>query len=160
MDESVINGANLFFPAQIGIPQDVSNNQWLLGLVNGAPYVRPFSPLGCRSGSYFLTGRVLRVALLRCYRLLALDATEQVLRAAGNHLYLRLHLLHHLFLARLHQHVVAPVHRAFHSWFRDRPEIRHRSRLCRRVYSSSHPRRSGHDVVRLAWNSVWPENVN
>ena len=40
MDESVINGANLFFPAQIGIPQDTSQNQWLLGLVNGAPYVR------------------------------------------------------------------------------------------------------------------------
>ena len=43
MDESVINGANLFFPAQIGIPQtgpDASRNQWLLGLVNGAPYVR------------------------------------------------------------------------------------------------------------------------
>ena len=40
MDESVINGANLFFPAQIGIPQtgpDASRNQWLLGLVNGAP---------------------------------------------------------------------------------------------------------------------------
>ncbi|KAI1791312.1 MFS sugar transporter [Ganoderma leucocontextum] len=39
MDESVINGANLFFPAQIGIPQDQSANQWLLGLVNGAPYL-------------------------------------------------------------------------------------------------------------------------
>ncbi|KAI0737526.1 hypothetical protein C8Q80DRAFT_1115079 [Daedaleopsis nitida] len=39
MDESVINGANLFFPDQIGIPQDVSTNQWLLGLVNGAPYL-------------------------------------------------------------------------------------------------------------------------
>ncbi len=43
MDESVINGANLFFPDQLGIPQkgdNASNNQWLLGLVNGAPYVR------------------------------------------------------------------------------------------------------------------------
>lgn len=39
MDESVINGANLFFPDQIGIPQSDTNNQWLLGLVNGAPYV-------------------------------------------------------------------------------------------------------------------------
>ncbi|KAI0633858.1 hypothetical protein C8Q77DRAFT_819219 [Trametes polyzona] len=42
MDESVINGANLFFPQQLGIPQDgpnASNNQWLLGLVNGAPYL-------------------------------------------------------------------------------------------------------------------------
>ncbi|KAI0326831.1 hypothetical protein GY45DRAFT_1356013 [Cubamyces sp. BRFM 1775] len=42
MDESVINGANLFFPDQLGIPQkgaDASRNQWLLGLVNGAPYL-------------------------------------------------------------------------------------------------------------------------
>ncbi|OJT05084.1 Major myo-inositol transporter IolT [Trametes pubescens] len=42
MDESVINGANLFFPDQLGIPQqgpNASNNQWLLGLVNGAPYL-------------------------------------------------------------------------------------------------------------------------
>ncbi|KAI0666654.1 hypothetical protein C8Q78DRAFT_1197679 [Trametes maxima] len=42
MDESVINGANLFFPQQLGIPQtgdDASKNQWLLGLVNGAPYL-------------------------------------------------------------------------------------------------------------------------
>ena len=45
MDESVINGANLFFPDQFGIsqtigtPSQLSRNQWLLGLVNGAPYV-------------------------------------------------------------------------------------------------------------------------
>lgn len=42
MDESVINGANLFFAGQFGIPQtgpDASRNQWLLGLVNSAPYV-------------------------------------------------------------------------------------------------------------------------
>ena len=43
MDETVINGANLFFASQLGIPQegpDQSRNEWLLGLVNGAPYVR------------------------------------------------------------------------------------------------------------------------
>lgn len=43
MDESVINGANLFFAPQFGIPQNgpeaSSRNQWLLGLVNSAPYV-------------------------------------------------------------------------------------------------------------------------
>ncbi|KAI0778880.1 hypothetical protein BD413DRAFT_464840 [Trametes elegans] len=42
MDESVISGANLFFPDDFGIPQtgpNASNNQWLLGLVNGAPYL-------------------------------------------------------------------------------------------------------------------------
>lgn len=41
MDESVINGANLFFPGQFGInPAVSSRNSWLLGLVNAAPYVR------------------------------------------------------------------------------------------------------------------------
>ncbi|KAJ3531539.1 hypothetical protein NM688_g7559 [Phlebia brevispora] len=41
MDESVINGANLFFPTQFGInPESSRRNQWLLGLVNAAPYVR------------------------------------------------------------------------------------------------------------------------
>ena len=45
MDESVINGANLFFPKQFGIDPGLSNgankNQWLVGLVNSAPYVCP-----------------------------------------------------------------------------------------------------------------------
>ena len=40
MDESVINGANLFFAPQFGIDPTTSGiNQWKLGLVNAAPYV-------------------------------------------------------------------------------------------------------------------------
>ncbi|KAL6300612.1 hypothetical protein BKA93DRAFT_828919 [Sparassis latifolia] len=44
MDESVINGANLFFvaPDQLNLPQTgprASRNQWLLGLINSAPYL-------------------------------------------------------------------------------------------------------------------------
>ncbi|GJE88506.1 sugar porter family MFS transporter [Phanerochaete sordida] len=45
MDESVINGANLFFPRQFGIDpgtmggSGTNRNQWLLGLVNSAPYL-------------------------------------------------------------------------------------------------------------------------
>jgi len=42
MDEAVINGANLFFAPQFGISQtvgDTGRNQWLLGLVNSAPYL-------------------------------------------------------------------------------------------------------------------------
>ena len=44
MDEAVINGANLFFADQFGIGKegDQSRNQWLLGLVNSAPYVGGF----------------------------------------------------------------------------------------------------------------------
>ncbi|KAL4252611.1 major facilitator superfamily protein [Abortiporus biennis] len=43
MDESVINGANLFFAPQFGLDindgPNASRNQWLLGLVNSAPYL-------------------------------------------------------------------------------------------------------------------------
>ncbi|KAH9948984.1 hypothetical protein B0H21DRAFT_731013 [Amylocystis lapponica] len=44
MDEAVINGANLFFAPQFGLDTSPSNpqagrNQWLLGLVNSAPYL-------------------------------------------------------------------------------------------------------------------------
>ena len=42
MDEAVINGANLFFAPQFHIDPNTGNtaqNQWLLGLVNSAPYV-------------------------------------------------------------------------------------------------------------------------
>ncbi|RPD60525.1 hypothetical protein L226DRAFT_387707 [Lentinus tigrinus ALCF2SS1-7] len=50
MDESVINGANLFFPSQFGIQPapgaSASREQWLVGLVNSAPYLG-CSVLGC-----------------------------------------------------------------------------------------------------------------
>ncbi|TFK54520.1 hypothetical protein OE88DRAFT_1655224 [Heliocybe sulcata] len=51
MDESVINGANLFFAPQFGIDPNsgdanAGRNQWLLGLVNSAPYLC-CAVLGC-----------------------------------------------------------------------------------------------------------------
>ncbi|KAK9452060.1 uncharacterized protein V1518DRAFT_49370 [Limtongia smithiae] len=39
MDETVINGANLFFPSQFGIGSDSGRDTWLVGLVNSAPYL-------------------------------------------------------------------------------------------------------------------------
>ncbi|KAJ3852296.1 MFS sugar transporter [Lentinula lateritia] len=71
MDESVINGANLFFATQFGIDvkaNDNGKNQWLLGLVNSAPYLC-CAILGCwltdplnrflgRRGTIFLTAMV------------------------------------------------------------------------------------------------------
>ncbi|KAM5545339.1 hypothetical protein V8D89_000952 [Ganoderma adspersum] len=72
MDESVINGANLFFPAQFGIDPGpgtgANKNQWLLGLVNSAPYLC-CSVLGCwltdplnqwlgRRGAIFVTAMI------------------------------------------------------------------------------------------------------
>lgn len=53
MDESVISGAQLFYPKQFGISPEPSiagaqagRNQWLEGLVNGAPYLC-CAVLGC-----------------------------------------------------------------------------------------------------------------
>lgn len=39
MDESVINGANLTYPAGLGIGSDSQRDSWLQGLVNSAPYI-------------------------------------------------------------------------------------------------------------------------
>ncbi|CDK29288.1 unnamed protein product [Kuraishia capsulata CBS 1993] len=39
MDESVINGANLFFPQGFGIDNGTKRDTWLLGLINSAPYL-------------------------------------------------------------------------------------------------------------------------
>ncbi|KAK9458184.1 hypothetical protein V1511DRAFT_491971 [Dipodascopsis uninucleata] len=39
MDETVINGANLFFPSQFGIGSSSSYDTWIVGLVNSAPYL-------------------------------------------------------------------------------------------------------------------------
>ncbi|KAK9465697.1 hypothetical protein V1512DRAFT_265182 [Lipomyces arxii] len=39
MDETVINGANLFFPTQFGIGSTSSFDTWILGLVNSGPYL-------------------------------------------------------------------------------------------------------------------------
>ncbi|TYJ56663.1 hypothetical protein B9479_002593 [Cryptococcus floricola] len=45
MDESVISGAQLFFPSQFGIgepnisPQYANNHEWIMGITNGAPYL-------------------------------------------------------------------------------------------------------------------------
>ncbi|KAK0195228.1 hypothetical protein F5146DRAFT_996907 [Armillaria mellea] len=70
MDETVINGAQLFFPRQFGIDPhatdgNASKNQWILGLVNSAPYLC-CAVLGCwlthplnqwfgRRGTIFIT---------------------------------------------------------------------------------------------------------
>ncbi|KAF5354424.1 hypothetical protein D9758_010723 [Tetrapyrgos nigripes] len=69
MDESVINGANLFFAKQFGIDPDVSDrNSWIFGLVNSAPYLccavlgcwltDPLNRLFGRRGTIFITALV------------------------------------------------------------------------------------------------------
>ncbi|CDO94392.1 unnamed protein product [Kluyveromyces dobzhanskii CBS 2104] len=39
MDETVINGANLFYPKELGLGTGSKRDDWILGLVNGAPYL-------------------------------------------------------------------------------------------------------------------------
>ncbi|RPD58597.1 hypothetical protein L226DRAFT_466400 [Lentinus tigrinus ALCF2SS1-7] len=70
MDEAVINGANLFFPAQFGIEpppgKGATREQWLIGLVNAAPSLccglfgcwvsDPLNRLLGRRGTIFVAG--------------------------------------------------------------------------------------------------------
>lgn len=39
MDETVVNGAQIFYKVQFGIGTKASRDTWLVGLVNGAPYL-------------------------------------------------------------------------------------------------------------------------
>lgn len=50
MDESVVNGANLFFPLAMGIPS-MKNSDLIEGLVNGAPYL--CSSIVCWTSDYW-----------------------------------------------------------------------------------------------------------
>ncbi|GAA6055015.1 hypothetical protein NBRC10513_005677 [Rhodotorula toruloides] len=81
MDESVTNGANLFWPLAMSLDTtagpnnpDASYNEWILGLVNGAPYLC-CAVLGCwltaplnnwlgRRGTIFLTAFISAAACI------------------------------------------------------------------------------------------------
>lgn len=39
MDETVVNGAQLFYKEQFGIDSESSRDTWLVGLLNSAPYL-------------------------------------------------------------------------------------------------------------------------
>jgi MFS family permease len=66
IDETVVNGAQIFYSKQFGIADKTNmTNTWLLGLVNGAPYLCcailgcwltvPFNNWFGRRGTVFLT---------------------------------------------------------------------------------------------------------
>ena len=65
MDETVVNGAQLFYAGQFGIGGDDARSTWLVGLVNAAPYVccafvgcwltSPFNEWFGRRGTIFIT---------------------------------------------------------------------------------------------------------
>ena len=65
MDETVVNGAQLFYTPQFGIGGDDPRSTWLTGLVNSAPYIccafvgcwltSPFNKLFGRRGTIFIT---------------------------------------------------------------------------------------------------------
>lgn len=128
MDETVVNGAQLFYASQFHIDPGVGGaaggrNQWLLGLVNSAPYVCTTSrhPLqGC--SQIDLTVMLRRVGLLvdgssmwhfPLHARTTLDShhnqVEQIVRTSGNNLYHRNILFLDLYLARRDQLVAPPL---------------------------------------------------
>ncbi len=68
MDETVINGANLFYPEDLGLSEDNSRNNWLKGLVNSGPYLccgciscflaDPLNKLFGRRGTIFISSLI------------------------------------------------------------------------------------------------------
>lgn len=46
MDETVVNGAQIFYKVQFGIGSKSQRDTWLVGLLNGAPYLC-CAVLGC-----------------------------------------------------------------------------------------------------------------
>ncbi|KAJ5501898.1 Major facilitator superfamily domain general substrate transporter [Penicillium fimorum] len=65
MDQTVVNGAQIFYKYQFGIGKESSRNAWILGLINSAPYLCcafisswltvPFNHWFGRCGTIFLT---------------------------------------------------------------------------------------------------------
>lgn len=153
MDEAVINGANLFFADQFGIgtksPGDAGRNQWLLGLVNAAPYVSLVFMTEA-SVDFLLP---IKVSLLCLCRMLAHGPTEPLLWSSWNHFHHRNLLFPHLYLARRHQLMGTPLRCTVLPWTRYWSEVRYRSRLCCRMCTSGHSWRSGHDVADV--DGVW-----
>lgn len=74
MDETVVNGAQLFYAGQFGIGGDDWRSTWLVGLTNAAPYVccafvgcwltTPFNDWFGRRGTIFITCLVSAIACL------------------------------------------------------------------------------------------------
>ncbi|GAA5985666.1 hypothetical protein JCM10908_007062 [Rhodotorula pacifica] len=79
MDESVTNGANLFWAPQFGLntgegAPNAANNEWILGVVNGAPYLccallgcwltAPLNNLLGRRGTIFVTATISALACI------------------------------------------------------------------------------------------------
>jgi hypothetical protein len=71
MDEAVINGANLFYAPQFHIDSNSGNasrNEWILGLVNSAPYVRPVLQIHRHSNLLTIVVALLRHTWLLAHR--------------------------------------------------------------------------------------------
>ncbi|GFF51037.1 probable polyol transporter 6 [Aspergillus udagawae] len=74
MDETVVNGAQIFYKTQFGIDDETSRSRWLLGLVNAAPYLCcavlgcwlavPFNAWFGRRGTIFITCCISAIACL------------------------------------------------------------------------------------------------
>ena len=74
IDQTVINGANIFFRPDFGIEEATERNEWILGVVNSAPYFScalvacwltdPLNRYFGRRGTIFIT---CAIASLTCF---------------------------------------------------------------------------------------------
>lgn len=71
MDESVISGANVFYPDQFDLPEGTTRD-WYVGLINGAPYL-------CRSVTVLLDLPLLTLKSLTAVLSLAAGLVQPLL---------------------------------------------------------------------------------
>ena len=115
MDESVISGANVFFPAQFGIDPGLmsikgsgggaSRNQWLLGLVNSAPYVGLISYITDPTSPH----RMFFSALLRLHILPSHFSSQSRSWTPRHYIRYRLHIICSLHMERCQQLLAASL---------------------------------------------------
>ena len=147
----MINGANLFYAPQFGIDPGVnggqgseaSRNQWLLGLVNSAPYVRS----SCLCAFHLLTHSC-TPALLRRARLLAQLASKQLARPPRDDLPHRVHLLRGVHLAGRDELVAASFRRALRARAGNWAEVDDGASVCGGVRAAGDSWCACDDVVR------------
>lgn len=94
-------------------------------------------------------GQLGTLSLLCAHRMLVDRSFQPLLRTSGHNLHHLCLLCPRLFLAGLHQHLVAHVHRSFRTRVWDWSQIRHGAHLRRRNCTQSHPRCPRHAMANV-----------
>jgi hypothetical protein len=144
MDETVVNGAQLFYPEQFGIGSKSTHDALIVGCKQSArgtlQSLTSYSPC---------SHQLRAVPLLCCPRLLVDGSVESMARSSRSHLCHRTGFIPRLHMAGRHKLVAAPVGRSIRSrpWYR--PQERNCPCVCCGVCPRAHPWCAGHAMASL-----------